>query len=155
MICTKIGCKYKSNLFNSKFKIAFDFLKRPDLSTLQPGWIELGDGVRASVQRYTSFQWDENRFETHEKFFDVQYVVEGMECCGVCDRSQLGEVAVPYDEENDITFYDEPKHYSTVFLNAGDFIVLGPEDAHKPRCMWEKQIPIKKVVVKVPVQECD
>lgn len=153
MLSSKNGSEYKHDFSSKEFKIAFDFLKRTDLAELEVGWYELGDGVRASVQRYTSFLWDENRFETHEKFFDVQYVVEGMECCGVCDRSQLGEVAVPYNEENDITFYNEPKRYSTVFLNAGDFIVLGPEDAHKPRCMYERQLPIKKVVVKVPVRE--
>lgn len=104
MLSSKNGFEYKHDFSSKEFKIAFDFLKRTDLAELEVGWYELGDGVRASVQRYTSFLWDENRFETHEKFFDVQYVVEGMECCGVCDRSQLGEVAVPYNEENDITF---------------------------------------------------
>ncbi|MBO4392796.1 MAG: YhcH/YjgK/YiaL family protein [Spirochaetales bacterium] len=151
MISSKNGLEYKYDFTSKKFRIAFDFLKRKDLADLPVGWIELGEGVRASIQRYTSFKWEENRFETHEKFFDVQYVIEGMELCGVCDRSECGKVAVSYNEDNDITFYDEPKHYGTVFLNAGDFIVLGPEDAHKPRCAAENQIPIKKVVIKVPV----
>ena len=104
------------------------------------------------ILNHSALFWDAtNRFETHEKFFDVQYVIEGMETCGVCDRSECKTVAIPYNEAKDVTFYDEPEHFGIVFLNAGDFIVLGPEDAHKPRCAAEKQIPIKKIVVKVPV----
>ena len=151
MYSVKNGFEYKYDFTAKKFRIAFEFLKRKDLAELPVGWIELGEGVRASIQRYDSFRWNDNRFETHEKYFDVQYVIEGMELCGVCDRSELGKVAVPYSPENDITFYEEPLHYGTVFLNAGDLIVLGPEDAHKPRCAVGEPMPIKKVVVKVPV----
>ncbi len=147
----KNGLEYKYDFSAKKFQIAFDFLKRKDLAELPVGWIELGEGVRASVQRYTSFKWDDNKFETHEKYFDVQYVIDGMEYCGVCKRDELGPVAVPYDEANDIEFYEEPSHCGRVFLNAGDFIVLAPEDAHKPRCAVDRPIPIKKIVVKVPV----
>ncbi|MBP5551794.1 MAG: YhcH/YjgK/YiaL family protein [Spirochaetales bacterium] len=151
MFSTRNGLEYKYDFTERKFRIAFEFLKRTDLADLPEGWIELEEGVRVSVQRYTSFKWDDNRFETHEKYFDVQYVIEGMEFCGVCKREELGPVAVAYDEENDIEFYEEPAFYGKVFLNAGDFIVLAPEDAHKPRCAVDKQIPIKKIVIKVPV----
>ena len=151
MFSFRNGLEYRYDFTQRKFRIAFEFLKRTDLADLPVGWIELGEGVKASVQRYTSFKWDDNRFETHEKYFDVQYVIEGMEYCGVCSRDGLGPVAVPYDDGNDITFYEEPEHYGKVFLEAGDFIVLAPEDAHKPRCACREQIPIKKIVVKVPV----
>ncbi|MBR1582355.1 MAG: YhcH/YjgK/YiaL family protein [Spirochaetales bacterium] len=151
MFSTKNGLEYKYDFTASKFRIAFEFLKRKDLAQLPVGWIELGEGVRASIQRYDSFRWGDNRFETHEKFFDVQYVIDGMETCGVCDRSECKTIAVPYNSDNDVTFYEDPANYGIVFLNAGDFIVLGPEDAHKPRCEAGKSMPIKKVVIKVPV----
>ena len=151
MFSTRSGLEYKYDFTARKFQVAFEFLKRKDLAELPVGWIELEEGVRASIQHYDSFQWEANRFETHEKYFDVQYVIEGMELCGVCDRSELGPVAVPYSQENDIMFYEEPGHFGKVFLNAGDFIVLGPEDAHKPRCAVAESLPIKKVVIKVPV----
>lgn len=151
MFSVKSGLEYKYDFTARKFQVAFDFLKREDLAELPVGWIDLEEGVRASVQHYTSFKYEDNRFETHEKYFDVQYVIEGKEMCGVCSRDQLGKVSAAYDEANDITFYEEPADYSMVFLNAGDFIVLAPEDAHKPRCAAGAQIPIKKIVVKVPV----
>lgn len=150
MLSFKNGFEYKYDFTEKKFQLAFEFLKRKDLADLEPQWIELGEGVRASIQRYDSFAWDANRFETHEKYFDVQYVIEGSEYCGVCLREGL-RVAIPYDADGDITFYDDPDHYEKVLLNSGDLIVLGPEDVHKPRCAVDKPMPIKKVVVKVPV----
>ena len=151
MFSTKTGLEYKYDLTARKFQVAFEFQKRTDLADLPVGWIDLEEGVRASVQEYTSFAWDANRFETHEKYFDVQYVVSGKEYVGVCDRSELGPVAVPYKESDDIEFYEEPAYPGKVFLNAGDFIVLAPEDAHKPRCAAGEPIPVKKIVIKVPV----
>ncbi len=150
MFTSHIGQEYKYDLSAPKFQVAFEFLKRKDLADLPVGWIELEHGVRVSVQRYTSFEWDANKFESHEKYFDVQYVIDGCEICGVCSREGLVE-AVAYEATNDITFYEEPANCSKVFLNAGDFIVLAPEDVHKPRCAAGSCIPIKKIVVKVPV----
>ncbi len=150
MFSTKIGDEYKYDLTESKFRTAFEFLKRKDLAELPVGWIELENGVRASVQRYTSFCDDEVFFESHEKYFDVQYVVEGEEYCGVCSRAGL-VVKTPYSESDDITFYENPVSSGKVLLRAGDFILLAPEDVHKPRLAAAEKMEIKKIVVKVPV----
>lgn len=132
------------------FEASFAFLKRSDLASLPEGWYELGEGVRASVQHYVTLPEQELRFETHEKFFDVQYLIEGREYIGVCTRRGLKEKA-PYDTENDVTFYEDPAYAGSVLLEAGDFVVLAPEDAHKPRCAAGESMAVKKVVVKVPV----
>lgn len=134
-----------------KFTLAFAFLRRGELKEMPEGWYELGEGVRASVQRYVTREAEELSFETHEKFYDVQYVVEGREFMGVSGRTGLLAKS-EYDEENDITFYEEPELSGRVLLEAGDYIVLGPEDAHKPRCLAGEAMPVVKVVVKVPVE---
>lgn len=149
MYSTEIGIEYKYDLTSPKFKTAFEFLKRKDLTELPEGWIELENGVRASVQHYESISDAEASFETHEKYFDVQYVVEGQEYCGICRRDGL-KVKTPYAEDGDITFYNDPSLAGKVLLLAGDFIVLSPEDAHKPRLIAGKKMSIKKIVVKVP-----
>lgn len=146
-----IGNEYKYDLSAPKFQTAFDFLHREDLAELPVGWIELENGVRASVQHYTTMPAETLDFETHEKFFDVQYVIEGVEMIGVVGRSGLVE-KISYDEENDITFYETPALSGAVLLNAGDYIVLAPEDSHKPRCIAGEAMPVKKIVVKVPVE---
>ena len=150
MCSTKIGLEYKYDLTEKKFQTAFAFLRRDDLAALPEGWIDLEDGVRASVQHYTTMDAATLDFETHEKFFDVQYLIEGDELIGVVDRKDLVE-KIPYSVDNDVAFYEEPVLSGAVLLRAGDYVVLAPEDAHKPRCLAGKAMAVKKIVVKVPV----
>ncbi len=89
-------------------------------------------------------------FETHEKFFDIQYLVEGVELLGACTRQGL-VVKTPYDTANDVTFYEDPDYAGQVLLRGGDYVIFAPEDAHKPRCQAGAPLPVKKIVVKVPV----
>ncbi len=147
--CT-IGNEYKYDFSEKKFQIAFAFLKRGDLAELPEGWIELGEGVRASVQHYVTAPAEALKFETHEKYFDVQYLVEGVELLGCCTRAGLTET-VPYDAVNDITFYADPALAGSALLRAGDFVIFAPEDAHKPRVAAGAPMAVKKIVVKVPV----
>lgn len=151
MVSFKNGLEYKYVFTAAKFRTAFDFLKRKDLGELPLGWIELEGGVRASVQAYSTIEPSEGSYETHEKYFDIQYVVSGKEYCGVTTRDAI-TVKTPYDASGDITFYTDPvKNESLVYLEDGDYIILAPEDAHKPRLIAGEKMEIKKIVIKVPV----
>lgn len=140
----------KENYQQMKFKTAFCFLCRLDLAEISDGWYDLGEGVRASVQRYVTSPAEELSFETHEHFYDVQYVVEGQEYMGVASRDGL-KVKTPYDADNDVTFYEDPDLPGQVLLRKGEYIILAPEDAHKPRCAAGEPAAVVKIVVKVPV----
>lgn len=138
------------DLSQPKFQTAFGFLRREDLGQLPEGWVELENGVRASVQRYETSPAEELDFETHEKYFNVQYMVDGVELVGVVDARDLAG-KIPYDPENDIAFFHDPEHSGAVLLRPGDFVVLSPQDAHKPRCAAGAPMAVNKIVVKVPV----
>ncbi len=144
-----IGNEYKYDLTNAAFQTAFAFLHRKDLADLPEGWIELDHGVRASVQHYATMDPATLSFETHEKFFDIQYLVRGDEYLGVCTRQGL-TVKTPYDTANDVTFYHDPARAGQVLLHGGDYVIFAPEDAHKPRCWVDGALAVKKIVVKVP-----
>ena len=144
----KIATKY--NYLEEKFVAAYKWLEEMDLAALSVGSYQiLGDQVVANIQEYTTIKPEEGSFETHEKFFDIQYVVSGKEQFGVCKRDGL--VVKSRDEANDLIFYEEPEHSGSVFLEEGDLIVVAPEDAHKPRCQAGGPCEVKKVVVKVAV----
>ncbi|MBO8436161.1 MAG: YhcH/YjgK/YiaL family protein [Spirochaetes bacterium] len=151
MFSTEIGKENLHDFASPAFKTAFEFLKRKDLAELAEGSIDLENGVRASVQHYDSIDAANGSFESHEKLIDVQYVIEGKEYCYVCRRDGL-TVKTPYNADNDITFYNETEKYSSVLLLPGDFVVLGPEDVHKPRVKVNESEPVKKIVLKVPVE---
>lgn len=149
---SSIGIEYKYDFSAPAFQTAFAFLGRKDLAALPEGWVDLEHGVRASVQHYTTMPQEDLNFETHEKFFDIQYLIEGIELIGACTRVGLRE-KTPYHADNDTTFYEDPAVSGAVLLRGGDFVVLAPEDAHKPRCIADDAMAVKKIVVKVPVKE--
>ena len=150
MVSATIGNEYRYDFTAPKFQTAFAFLHRDDLAALPEGWIELGNGVRASVQHYTTSPAEALKFETHEKFFDIQYLAEGVELLGCCTRAGLKELD-PYDSTGDVTFYSDPDLAGSVLLRAGDFVIFAPEDAHKPRIAAGAPMAVKKIVIKVPV----
>ena len=150
MVFNKLGLEHRNDLSSAAFKVSFDFLNRKDLLELEEGWIDLDYGVRVSVQRYESLNSDEACYETHVKYFDIQYIIDGEEFCGVVKRDGL-VVKTPYNEANDVTFYNDPEKESLVLLEKGDYIILAPEDAHKPRLKVGKKGEVRKIVIKVPV----
>ncbi len=150
MIYGALETAYKYDLNDPKFKTAFAFLARKDLADLPVGWIDLDNGVRASVQEYVTQPASELDFETHEKFFDIHYMVKGVEVVGVCMRDGL-KVKIPYSEQNDVAFYYDPEFSSAAFLREGDYTMVGYEDAHKPHVAAGEPMAVKKIVIKLPV----
>ena len=120
------------------------------MNSLPAGKYEIDGGdVFANVQEYTTLPVDEKKFEAHDKFFDIQYLIEGVEFFGICDREGLKvKEAKP---ENDVLFFETPDTYGHVILHPDEFIVVAPEDAHMPGCCMDKPASAKKAVIKVRV----
>lgn len=151
MLSTNITLADKYDYLNERFKAAYAFLKRTDLADLEPGAYELsGKDVVAKVMNITTAEASTRRFETHDDFFDIQFVISGEERCDYAKRSQMTEKEA-YNPEKDVTFYHEPESFSTLNLYAGDYIIVAPEDAHRPGCAVNAPCDVKKVVVKIRV----
>ncbi len=141
----------KYNYLDEKFHRAYEWLKNTDLASIKAGsYPIMGDAVVANVQEYTTFPPSEGYFETHEKFFDIQYVISGIERFGICKREGLTVRSV--DQAADLIFYEEPEYSGSVILGPGDLVVVAPEDAHKPRCQaGSEPCAVRKVVIKVAI----
>lgn len=150
MISASINELQKYDYTSRAFQTAFAFLQRDDLAQLPEGWVNLEYGVRASVQHYTTIPAKDAKYETHEKFFDIQFLVAGEEWLGCVNRAGLA-VETPYNAENDVTLYQPPLVHGGVYLRAGMYAVFAPEDAHQPRCIASEPAAVIKIVVKVPV----
>ena len=87
--------------------------------------------------------------ESHRKYIDIQFMVEGEEIIGVADISEDKELTEA-KEENDVWFYDcktEP-----LVLSTGKYMVLYPNDLHCPGVATNgTALTCRKVVVKVKV----
>ena len=130
---------------------AFQFLRTANLKELPLGKQELeGEHLFINVQEYYGKQKPDALYESHKKYVDIQYVIEGEEIMGL---TTLDKVAVKelYSEEKDIAFYD---FEGGRFLKATpeNFFLFFPEDVHRPSITTGDSILIKKIVVKVMVE---
>lgn len=151
MITCNLSKLTKYDYQNARFRMAFAFLQNNDLLSLTPGTeIPVGDGVLAKIQEYTTDPEETRRFETHRDYFDIQFVVRGEEFIGIVPADGL-EPDGGYDESSDIQYYKTPPKHGGAVLRDGDFLIIPPEDAHRPNCMTEKACTVRKIVVKVKV----
>ena len=130
---------------------AFEFLKSADLKNLPTGRQDLeGDHLYISVDEYTTKDKSETRYESHRKYIDIQYIIEGEELMGLTTLDKV-EVTEPYNEEKDIAFYsfDGGEYIKAAPEN---FVLFFPEDAHRPMMKAEENSKVKKIVVKVMIE---
>jgi uncharacterized protein, YhcH/YjgK/YiaL family len=124
------------------------YLQETDFSKMEPGRYEIdGSNVYALVQHYQTKPMSEGIYEAHRKYIDIQYMSDGIEKIGYALISTLE--GNEYNSEKDFQLLDG--NGSMFLCKSGTFAILMPEDAHMPCIAAEKQIPVKKVVVKVKV----
>jgi biofilm protein TabA len=132
------------------FAKAFDFLVRPDLKELPVGKYEIdAENVYAMVSKEPGRRKEDALLETHEKYIDIQLVLEGVDDMGWKPKSFCKKPAGEYNQKNDEQiFMDEPDTW--ISTQSGAFVIFFPEDAHMPLISSGQ---IHKVVVKVAVAE--
>ena len=102
------------------------------------------------VQRGRTNPAEEGLYETHEKYIDVQCMVEGSEQSLYLPASAL-KVEKPYDPEGDIAFYTSQEKGSVLQVPAGACYAVFPEDGHMPCRHTQTPIDYVKLVIKLPV----
>ena len=131
---------------------AFDFLQASDLLQLSDGRVDIdGDRVFALVQRYETVRPDAPKYECHRKYIDVQFIVTGEEVIGWAPAERMS-VTEAYDAGKDVCFGTiAAGTWTPVRLEAGQLMVLWPEDAHAPKGATGESKRVMKIVVKVAV----
>ena len=87
---------YRNLGIEGRYAKAVDFLKNTDLEALEPGKYEIdGKNVYANVTAYTTIPWEEAKYEAHEHYTDIQYVIEGSEIMSYAPVHEM-TVKVPY-----------------------------------------------------------
>ena len=108
-----------------------------------------GDSV-AFEQVYHTRERKDCFFESHRKYIDVQFILEGEETIDVIPTADLA-IDEPYREERDLVKYDDPGAGARLHLRAGEAAVFFPEDGHMPGQSGGASALVRKTVVKVPV----
>lgn len=132
------------------FPAALKWLAEHANQNLADGRIELdGTQLIALTQHYETHAFDAGMFEAHQRYIDIQYVASGSERIRVGDPEALA-LATPYDCAKDVAFFKGIG--SSLTVNAGEFVILWPHEAHLPGCHpTETPTPVNKIVLKVAV----
>ena len=137
------------NYINKRINIAFEYIKSTDFTSVKPGKYAIdGDNIYASVSEYQTKDKLDSLPEAHLKYIDVQYIIKGNELIGYAPL-QDQEIAVTYNETNDIAFYNSKVSY--LKMETGMFMILFPGDLHQPCIKEDLSTFVRKVVVKVKV----
>ena len=127
---------------------AFAFLRQYERQGLSEGQYELdGNNVFACVMRYETQDQHSLQFENHEHYLDIHYIRTGQE--GVLwTNTTEKRLAIGYDVQSDVGFFPELPGVELP-LRQGQFMLLFPDDIHKPKCVLEAPCMVDKAVVKV------
>lgn len=124
-----------------------------DLAAAELGRHELQGGAFANVQEYNSKEV--GKFEYHENFIDIQYIVSGVEQIGICPRENLiRPIGEGYNPVKDCALFEDATAADFVKMAPdGVFTILFPNEAHCPGMKVGESVPVKKVVVKIPFKK--
>ena len=138
----------KQYYLNKKFwDEAFAFLATHDLAKIEKGKYPIdGDNVFASVTTDSTKNFDKTNWESHRKYIDLQYVIEGEELMGVYPVENA-KVTKEYDEKRDAANYSAPQ--KTYPATPATFFIFFPTDAHRPNITPGGNKIDKKIVIKV------
>lgn len=154
-----------AKLSNSK---SWKPLIHPPVLTRSLGWIsqnvpavtegihELGEtGWFVNVHGYTTQESGLCVWENHPGTIDIQYMIEGIERIDVAPVEGLGEPSLYKPESDTQKFSGDFEPSTQVILRAGDFVILMPGEAHRPKVAAGEPALLKKLVVKVPLGMLD
>ena len=115
------------------------------------GVYPINNNVKAIVSEYETIKNFERGYEAHKHVIDIQYPIIGLERIKWSPIDAM-DVNIPYEEENDRTFYKNPHQQGTqVDIGNGFFAIMFPQDGHGPQHYVNKPELIKKITIKVSI----
>ena len=126
------------------------FLSELDINNIKLGKRVLSDSIYVNIEEYNTKDIEVASFESHDKYIDIQLLLDGSENIYYASRDNLS-VKVPYDETRDIAFYsDSIQCYPYIKLDGTNFMMIYPHEAHVPQVSINGlSQKVLKVVVKI------
>lgn len=136
---------------NDKMERAFKFLQETNLEDLEIGKHLIdGDNIFALVQSYSTRESNLCRFESHERYIDIQFIVSGIEKMSWIPIDKL-VVAEDDLSKSDKLLYSDSSIGNEFIVHQGQFVVFYPEDGHKACIKVDESNLVKKIVLKVRI----
>ena len=149
MIYSSIHANDDWSKYPAAIQRALTYVTTTDVASLAPADYPIeGDKMYAKVFDNTSKSVSESHPELHKKYIDVQFFVTGGELMGIYPKKKDYEV-VEVHEDQDLYFLGEVEGEQFLRMEPGDYIILFPNDVHRPGIAEKEPQTYRKVVVKV------
>lgn len=131
------------------FETAAKFLQETDLSQLQPGRVEIdGQNVFATL-RTAELTAAPEVWEAHKDYADIHVLLEGSEVIGYFPITRMDH-ELEFQQDADCALEKDLDGWMFE-LQAGEFMLVLPQDIHKPNCPAGDMSTSKKLIMKVRV----
>lgn len=116
--------------------------KTPGRYTLQ------GENIFMNVMQFTTQSPEHKKAELHQQYIDIQMLLSGEEriLFGMTDSARHCE---EMHIEDDYQLCSQIADEQAMVLKPGKFVIFMPGEPHKPGCVVQTPMDIKKVVIKV------
>jgi len=150
MIADILKNRHLYESISPRIKTALEYIATTDFLKMEQGKYELdGANLFVLIQEYDTIPCEQGKWECHQKYIDIQYIIEGVEQIGVNNINKM-QVAIEYDSEKDMAFLNGDGDYVT--FSKGSYGIFFPEDAHKPKIAPnDVSGKVKKAVVKIKI----
>ncbi len=140
-----------NKLLQERIEKALEFFKKNDLEKLELGKHVINDWLYINVQEYETKARNQCRFESHRKYVDIQYMINGIEAIDTADIDKLN-IETEYDSDKDVMFWKNKDSQMRSVITKGSYVVLYPQNAHMPCIAVDSPIKVKKAVAKVLIE---
>ena len=120
-----------SNMLYAKLFEFFDSHSLEELSKMDGKVVLDGDKLFVNFMTKKLKNIQDARLEVHDKYIDLQLVLQGAERIGILERDACKNVSEDKLAEKDTLFYSD-KYTEFVELNKGSYVVFDTDCAHVP-----------------------
>lgn len=145
MIYSSLSENKRYSSLHPLFERAFEFYNTTGRHLSEGRHEVMGEDLILTISTNELRSVENAPLEAHNEYIDIQIVISGTEGYGVCGRELCNNSRGGYDETRDIEFFDD-KIKNIITLEANDFVIFFPEDAHAPLIGEGK---VKKAIFKI------
>lgn len=126
------------------------FISQLNIDNIELGKYILSDDIYVNIEEYETKAIGDAKFESHDKYIDIQLLLFGTESIYYTSREDLS-ILNSYDTTRDITFYaDNVEKYLGITLDGSNFMMIFPHEAHAPQVSINNSSQkVLKVVAKI------
>ena len=134
--------------YPDRWETAYKFLGETNLDSLPYGTYHLNDDVYVKYAKGITKDLKDCKYERHERWIDLQYMVEGEEYMGKNTNYKQLKVMQPYNEKKDVELF-EYDGKPLKLANPKNYFIFFPTEAHIPTVCVGEIKETRKLVVKI------